>query len=46
VLLGYVGGRALEQHPWIALAIALALAAAITAAVEGVRALRRRRPAR
>jgi membrane-associated protein len=46
VLLGYLGGRALERHPWIALAIALALAAAITAGVEGVRALRRRRPAR
>jgi membrane-associated protein len=43
VMLGYIGGRALERHPWIALVIALAIAAVITFAVEGVRFLRTRR---
>jgi membrane protein DedA with SNARE-associated domain len=42
VVLGYVGGRLFEEHPWIALAIALAIAALITAGVEGFRYLRTR----
>jgi membrane-associated protein len=43
VVLGYVGGRLFEEHPWIALAIALGIAALITAGVEGFRHVRTRR---
>ena len=41
-LLGYLGGRAFEEHPWQGLLLALALAAAVAAAVELVRRLRHR----
>lgn len=40
-LLGYLGGRAFEDRPWLGLLIALGLALGIAAAVEGVRRLRR-----
>ena len=43
VLLGYVGGKAFEDHPWKGLSLAMGLAIAITVGVEGVRHFRRRR---
>jgi membrane-associated protein len=42
VTLGYIAGRALEQHPWLALGIALGFAFLITLGVEGYRHLRKR----
>ena len=46
-LLGYVGGRAFEEHPWRGLVIALVAAAALALGVELVRRLvaRLQRPA-
>ncbi len=41
VLLGYLGGRAFEEQPLLALGVALGIAFAVTAAVEGWRHLRR-----
>ena len=46
VLLGYVGGKAFEDHPWKGLLIAFALAVSITGGVELVRHRRARRRAR
>jgi membrane-associated protein len=43
VLLGYIGGRAFEDHPLFALGVALAIAFGITAVVETVRRVRRKR---
>jgi membrane-associated protein len=42
VLLGYLGGKAFEDHPWKGLLIAFGIALAITGGVEAVRHLRRR----
>jgi membrane-associated protein len=42
VLLGYVGGKAFEEHPWRGLLLAFALAAVITVGVEAARHLRGR----
>jgi membrane protein DedA with SNARE-associated domain len=46
-LLGYVGGRAFEEHPWRGLVIALVAAAALALGIELVRRLvaRLQRPA-
>jgi membrane-associated protein len=46
-LLGYIGGRAFEEHPWWGLGIALGAAAALALAVELLRRLvaRLQRPA-
>jgi membrane-associated protein len=41
-LLGFLGGRTVEEHPWQGLAVALGLAAILALAVELVRRLRRR----
>jgi len=41
VLLGYFGGRAFEERPLLALAVALAIAFGVTALVELARKLRR-----
>jgi membrane protein DedA with SNARE-associated domain len=43
VLLGYLGGRAFEERPLLALAVALAIAFSVTLVVEGIRRLRRTR---
>ncbi|HET7044803.1 MAG TPA: DedA family protein [Gaiellaceae bacterium] len=43
VLLGYLGGRAFEEQPLLALGVALAIAFAVTLVVEGFRHLRRTR---
>ena len=43
VLLGYLGGKAFEEHPWKGLLLAFGIAVAITGGVETVRHLRRRR---
>jgi len=43
VLLGYYGGRAFEERPFLALGVALGIAFGITALVELARKLRRRR---
>ena len=40
VLLGYLGGRAFEQRPLLALGVALGIALAVTVVVEGWRHLR------
>jgi membrane protein DedA with SNARE-associated domain len=40
-LLGYLGGRAFENRPWLGLLVALGLAFAIGGVAEGVRRLRR-----
>ena len=40
-LLGFAGGRAFEERPWIGALLAVGLAAALGLAVEGVRRLRR-----
>jgi membrane-associated protein len=40
-LLGFAGGRAFEERPWIGALLAFGLAAALGLAVEGVRRLRR-----
>ncbi len=45
VLLGYLGGRAFEEQPLLALGVALGIAFAITAVVEAARHLKRRRSA-
>jgi membrane protein DedA with SNARE-associated domain len=42
--LGYLGGRAFEEHPLLGLAAALTAAAAITVGVEVVRRIPRARP--
>lgn len=42
VLLGYIGGKAFEEHPWKGLLLAFAIAVAITGGIEAVRHLRRR----
>lgn len=42
-LLGYFGGRAFEDRPLLAVAVALGIAFAITLLVEGIRKLRARR---
>lgn len=41
VLLGYLGGKAFEEHPWKGLLLAFAVAVTIAAGVELVRHLRR-----
>jgi membrane-associated protein len=41
-LLGYFGGRAFEERPWLALLIALGIAFAITSGAEGWRRFRKR----
>jgi membrane-associated protein len=38
--LGYFGGRAFRDHPWLALVVAFAIAGGLTLAVEGIRRLR------
>ncbi len=43
VLLGYIGGKAFEDHPWKGLLLAFGIAVAITGGIEGIRYLRRRR---
>jgi membrane-associated protein len=43
VLLGYIGGKSLENHPTLALLAAFAAAIAVTLTIEGVRHLRERR---
>jgi membrane protein DedA with SNARE-associated domain len=43
VLLGYLGGRAFEEKPLLALGVALGIAFGVTLVVEGVRHLRRAR---
>ena len=43
MLLGYLGGKAFEEHPWKGLLLAFGIAVAITGGVEGVRHFRRRR---
>ena len=45
VLLGYLGGKAFEDHPWKGLVLAFAIAVAIAGSVEAVRHLRRARRA-
>jgi membrane-associated protein len=42
VLLGYVGGKAFEDHPWKGLLLAFAIAVTLTGGVELVRHLRSR----
>jgi membrane-associated protein len=42
VLLGYLGGKAFEDHPWKGLLLAFGIAVVITGGVEMVRHLRRR----
>jgi len=42
VLLGYLGGKAFEEHPWKGLLLASGIAVAITGGVEAVRHFRRR----
>ena len=43
VLLGYIGGKAFEEHPWKGLLLAFGIAVAITGGIEAVRHFRRGR---